>query len=133
MASTTTNLGLTKPAYTDDADVAVINANSDIIDAAYGSLSDQVANLTNNTVREYSYLTQDEIPTTTELKNAITAISGACTYVMTFKRSYNQEARSAMIYNAASQSYGAGILFTYYNSSWYKVKNSNQTVTITAF
>ena len=44
MASTTTNLGLTKPAYTDDADVAVINANSDIIDAAYGSLSDQIAN-----------------------------------------------------------------------------------------
>ena len=43
MASTTTNLGLTKPAYTDDADVAVINANSDIIDSAYGSLSDQMA------------------------------------------------------------------------------------------
>ena len=45
MASTTTNLGLTKPAYTDDADVAVLNANSDIIDAAFGSLSDQIATL----------------------------------------------------------------------------------------
>ena len=52
MASTTTNLGLTKPAYTDDADVAVINANSDIIDAAYGSLSDQIGPL--------SYLKTDD-------------------------------------------------------------------------
>jgi hypothetical protein len=56
MASTTTNLGLTKPAYTDDADVAVINANSDIIDAAYGSLSDQMATIDSNTVAFWTTL-----------------------------------------------------------------------------
>lgn len=39
MSSTTTNLGLTKPAYTDDADVAIINSNMDIIDTAYGSIN----------------------------------------------------------------------------------------------
>lgn len=38
MATTTTNLGLTKPAYTDDADVMDINGNMDVIDAAVGAL-----------------------------------------------------------------------------------------------
>ena len=33
MATTTTNLGLTKPAGTDEVDIAVINANMDTIDA----------------------------------------------------------------------------------------------------
>jgi len=36
MATNTSILGLTKPAYTDDADVAVINSNSDLIDAEAG-------------------------------------------------------------------------------------------------
>ena len=34
MATTTTNLGLTKPDYTDAADIAVINTNMDTVDAA---------------------------------------------------------------------------------------------------
>ena len=34
MATTTANLGLTKPDYTEKADVAVINGNMDKIDAA---------------------------------------------------------------------------------------------------
>ena len=34
MASSTTNLGLVKPAYNEAADVAVINGNMDIIDTA---------------------------------------------------------------------------------------------------
>lgn len=38
MASTTTNLGLTKPAYTDSADVAVINSNMDILDTKIGAI-----------------------------------------------------------------------------------------------
>lgn len=59
MASTTTNLGLTKPAYTDDADVAVINANSDIIDAAYGSLSDQIANISTLTTGVVTWNTEN--------------------------------------------------------------------------
>lgn len=36
MATTTTNLGLTKPATTDNVDVAVLNGNMDLIDAAVG-------------------------------------------------------------------------------------------------
>ena len=34
MATTTTNLGLTKPDYTDAADIAVINTNMDTVDTA---------------------------------------------------------------------------------------------------
>lgn len=43
MATATTNLGLVKPAYTDLADVGVINSNMDAIDAAYGALSEPVS------------------------------------------------------------------------------------------
>ena len=39
MATTTTNLGLSKPDYTDDADIDVINDNMDIIDSAFGDIS----------------------------------------------------------------------------------------------
>ena len=39
MSSTTTNLGLTKPAYADEADIAVINGNMDLLDAAYGNIN----------------------------------------------------------------------------------------------
>ena len=38
MATTTTNLGLTKPATTDNVDVSVLNANMELIDAAVGRL-----------------------------------------------------------------------------------------------
>ena len=38
MATNTSILGLTKPAYNDDADVSVINANMDLIDAESGRL-----------------------------------------------------------------------------------------------
>ena len=38
MATTTTNLGLSKPAYSDDADVAVINGNMDILDTKIGAV-----------------------------------------------------------------------------------------------
>ena len=36
MATTTTKLGLTKPAYTDVVDVADLNTNADLLDAAAG-------------------------------------------------------------------------------------------------
>ena len=38
MATSTTNLGLTKPAYSDDADIADINDNMDILDAKIGAV-----------------------------------------------------------------------------------------------
>lgn len=85
-------------------------------------------------LNEYFYSTAAEIPTTAELSSAVTSISGAKTYVMTFlSRGNNNEARSSMIFSAASAAYGGGLLFTYYTSSWYKVKNTNRTVTLTAF
>ena len=43
MASTTTNLGLTKPAYNDDADISDINGNMDLIDAEAGKVRANVA------------------------------------------------------------------------------------------
>lgn len=47
MASTTSNIGLTKPAGTDKALVSVINSNSDIIDSAAGGLMDAIAIVAN--------------------------------------------------------------------------------------
>lgn len=48
MATTTTNLGLTKPAYADTADIAVINANMDKIDTAANGLEAGIAIVSNN-------------------------------------------------------------------------------------
>ena len=46
MATTTTNLGLTKPAYSDSEDVSVLNSNMDLIDAAFGDVSGLAVNTT---------------------------------------------------------------------------------------
>jgi hypothetical protein len=43
MASTTTNLGLMKPAYSDDADISDISGNMDLIDAEAGRVRANVA------------------------------------------------------------------------------------------
>ena len=40
MATTTTNYGLTKPSYGDNADIAVINSNMDKIDAKMKEIED---------------------------------------------------------------------------------------------
>ena len=47
MASNTTNYNLVKPAYADDADIADINGNMDIIDGAMKDLADNVADTYN--------------------------------------------------------------------------------------
>lgn len=48
MATTTTNLGLTKPATTDAVDISVINGNMDLIDAALGVSTVTVTAATSN-------------------------------------------------------------------------------------
>lgn len=48
MATTTTNLGLTKPAYTETADISVINTNMDTIDTAIKNLQDTVSGHTSS-------------------------------------------------------------------------------------
>lgn len=47
MSTTTTNLGLVKPEYTDTADVQVINQNMDKIDGATGSVMGSLAIIAN--------------------------------------------------------------------------------------
>ena len=55
MSTSTTNLGLTKPAYADTADIAVINSNMDTIDTKFGSFTGSVANI-NSHLRRYETL-----------------------------------------------------------------------------
>lgn len=48
MATTTPNLGLTKPSYSDTADIAVINGNMDKLDTAANALEGGLAIISNN-------------------------------------------------------------------------------------
>ena len=50
MATQTTNYGLKKPAYSDTADIGVINSNMDIIDAKMKEIDDKITNETDPTV-----------------------------------------------------------------------------------
>lgn len=48
MATTTTKLGLTKPAYSDTADIAAVNGNMDIIDQAIDKTDNAIAIVSDN-------------------------------------------------------------------------------------
>lgn len=48
MATNTTNFSLSKPEYTDTADIAVINSNMDKVDASLNGLADAIAIVANN-------------------------------------------------------------------------------------
>lgn len=45
MATVTPNIGLTRPGYTDDVDITVLNQNFTIIDTKIGELLQKVAEL----------------------------------------------------------------------------------------
>lgn len=45
MATVTPNIGLTRPGYTDDVDITVLNSNFTIIDTKIGELLQKVAEL----------------------------------------------------------------------------------------
>ena len=61
MATTTPNLGLVKPDYEDLADIAVLNENSDTIDAAVKAVQDSVSKITWNSVESMEvYSTQTQ-------------------------------------------------------------------------
>lgn len=45
MATVTPNIGLTRPGYTDDVDITVLNGNFTIIDTKIGELLQKVAEL----------------------------------------------------------------------------------------
>lgn len=79
----------------------------------------------------YSCTTAAEIPTAAELNTFFTdnaSLEGSIIINFVF----NNTIRSTLYYSAASSAYGAGILVSYYNSSWYKVRVSNRVATITA-
>lgn len=85
-------------------------------------------------VKMYKRNIATEVPTEAELKTILNGISGAGTFTISFlAANSNYNIRSSLIYSAASPAYGAGILFTYYGSSWYKVRTNNYNVTMTAF
>ena len=87
MASTTTNIGLTKPAGTDQALISAINGNMDIIDTKMGAvgntsvqgqitaLSDQIANV--DTVTNTHVITDKIIAYRAGRVVFITCISGS--------------------------------------------------------
>ena len=93
MATTTTNLGLSKPEYTDTADIAVINGNMDVVDASVGGMAaivngkqstvavskDQYVLLVNSTITgltDGAYTAAKAIPANTDLDSTyLTAVS----------------------------------------------------------
>ena len=52
MAGSTTNLGLTKPLYSEDADIDVINDNMDILDTAMAAVDSGLAIVSNNNTHD---------------------------------------------------------------------------------
>lgn len=77
MASSTSNLGLTKPAYSEQADVAVINTNMDLIDAESGKVR---ANFSSDYDDTASYAVGDWCLYNGALYRCNTAISGGETW-----------------------------------------------------
>ena len=55
MATTTTNLGLVKPSYTETADISVINSNFDTIDSAIGTLQGSFGELQDHVIVQGDY------------------------------------------------------------------------------
>lgn len=76
MATTTTNLGLTKPAYADDADIAVINGNMDILDTKIGAVGNtdiqsQITTLDGKTNQLGNATSLGEVATLSALQTAL--------------------------------------------------------------
>jgi hypothetical protein len=80
----------------------------------------------------YECAISGNIPTETEIANFISGFSslegGMC---INFKNSGS--IKSSLFYTAVSKLYGQGILISYYGSNYYKVRNNNGSITMTAF
>lgn len=57
MSTTTTNIGLVKPAYSDPMDVGVLNNNSDLLDQHIGSIESNVSSLSSTSGSHTSSIT----------------------------------------------------------------------------
>jgi hypothetical protein len=67
--SNTPNLGLVKPAGTDNADIAIINANMDIIDTAMGNKTDNALPISGGTLTGIATAQNNTSYTTKQVRN----------------------------------------------------------------
>ena len=95
----------------------------------------------NNTDRITTFRTRmqigsNDIPTTSSLSllfNSLESEGLKGSVIVDFRQTGEDVIRSTLFYSAVNDKYGAGIIVSYYNDSFYKVKNANGTISITAF
>ena len=78
----------------------------------------------------------NDIPTTSSLSllfNSLESEGLKGSVIVDFRQTGEDVIRSTLFYSAVNDKYGAGIIVSYYNDSFYKVKNANGTISITAF
>lgn len=138
----TPNLGLRIPVGTDPASVDDINYNSNLLDTVLGAvgntsvkdqideLSDQIATKMNK--YRYTMSGHSEIAST-DVTACISAYgaTSSCSVIFEFYRSDTGNVVGVLTYEHISNSYGAGMLVSYYNDGIFYVKNANGTITIT--
>jgi hypothetical protein len=99
------------------------------VESKFGSVDTNIA----NRLPVYKAVSASNIPTGPEVSTALQSLDNKQSIVVNFYNSENTILYSSMYYCQTNVSYGAGILVSYYGSSFYKVKNANGTVTLTAF
>ena len=126
-----TNVTISIPEFTDQPDQRV---NSNCIDKeadAINTLSEQIANINNKIITMYETTISSSTPSATEIGDFLSALGVGGTFIVSFKNSGT--VRAGMIYSGPTNKYGGGIIFSYYGSNYYKVQNTNGTVTMTSF
>ena len=87
--------------------------------------------LNSNFIPKVRLATAGFVPTTEELSTL--TLGSSTSIIETYTSDAPTLARCAILMSSVSNNYGAGILVSFYDSNWYKIKNSNGTWTITAF
>lgn len=72
-----------------------------------------------------------EIPTAGNIVTLFNALNTTGSYIVDFRSTGEETIRSTGLFSIVNSSYGAGIIVSYYNDRFYKVVNSNGSVTIT--
>jgi len=140
MAGSTTNLGLTKPTYSEDADIAVINTNMDTLDSKIGAVgstslqaqitsaneamstytisSNTLANVESALATFGATLGENEIR---KIRFNISTASGVFAsqgYMGTIKRYAQSDRYVVEVQNTVYTGDGEIITGTYYNNAW---------------
>ena len=100
-------------------------SGEDVVDAV-NKQAEQIASLT----PIYTYNTANEVPTANEILTSLSDKPESSTFIIQYWT--NNMARLSMIYNQTNNRYGAGLMFGYYGSKWYKVVNTNSSISMTA-